>query len=196
MVTKQGELVYEFVPGLVRRDAEALSQRLYAWARPLLQLLWRGFTVGFKIWIAATLVVYTIVFAVLGIALMLAGEGDNDGPGYLLWWLLPDFGPRRDEDAWTRRRRLAGPERPRKRFHRSVFDFVFGTQCDAATLDGIFTCLASGLEDLADLLTCLPAGRQRSAALKRSLRAVARIGGELCGSSTDAERNSPPAAGA
>ena len=63
----------------------------------------------------------------------------------------------------------------------AVRDFVFGAQCDPSALEGIFACLAAGLEDLADLLTCLPEGRERSAALKRSLRAVAQVGGELCG---------------
>jgi hypothetical protein len=115
-VTEQGELVYEFAPGLVRRDEQPLAERLGALSRTVGRALWATFTVGFKIWIAATLVLYSVVFAILGLALSLASE--DDSPGFIFWWLLPDFGPNRDmEDA---------DGRPRKRFHRSVFDFVFG----------------------------------------------------------------------
>src|SRR5260370_37525997 len=67
LVTEEGELVYQFAPGLQRRDAASLSERAAAALRPLLSALYRGFTVAFKIWIAATLVLYTVVFAVLGL---------------------------------------------------------------------------------------------------------------------------------
>jgi rhodanese-related sulfurtransferase len=66
----------------------------------------------------------------------------------------------------------------------AVRDFVYGHAGAAGegALDGIFACLAAGLEDLADLLTCLPEGRERSPVLRRSLRTVAERGGDLCGS--------------
>lgn len=114
-VTEQGELVYEFAPGLVRRDEQALAERLGALSRAAGRALWAAFTVGFKIWIAATLVIYSVVFAILGLALSLASE--DDSPGFIFWWLLPDFGSNREVDE---------EGRPRKRFHRSVFDYVFG----------------------------------------------------------------------
>lgn len=65
----------------------------------------------------------------------------------------------------------------------AVRDFVYGhhNTADDAALDGLFACLASGLEDLADLLTCLPEGRERSGALRRSLRTIAQLGDDLCG---------------
>jgi hypothetical protein len=126
MVTEEGELVYQFAPGLPRRGEAPLSERLLTALRPVGSALVRGLTVAFKIWIAATLVLYTTLFVVLGIALMLANNGDDDGPGgILLWWLLPDWMPSRG-----RRRQPAFDDAPRKPFHRSVFDFVFGPKQD------------------------------------------------------------------
>lgn len=126
-VTEQGELVYQFEPGLPGRAALPLGERLAHALRPVMAALWRAFTVGFKIWIAATLVLYTILFAVLAIALMVAGNGDDDGPGgWFLWWILPDFGGSRRRLG--RYPRDPEDEAPRKRFHRSVFDYVFGAE--------------------------------------------------------------------
>ncbi len=124
-VTEQGELVYQFAPGLPRRNQASRGERLSAALSTVGSALWRGFTVAFKVWIAATLVLYTALFAVLAIALMVAGNGDDDGPGGIfLWWLLPDWGPR--YGGSRRRRELDDGGPPRKRFYRSVFDFVFG----------------------------------------------------------------------
>ncbi|MDW8284409.1 MAG: hypothetical protein RMK29_22105 [Myxococcales bacterium] len=115
MVTEEGELVYEFAPGLVRRDARTAKEWLVRAGQATLSALWQAFQVGFKVWIAATLVAYTVIFALVGLLMMLVS--DNDGAGELfLWWLLPDwrFTPCRLRGA------------PRKRFYRSVFDYVFG----------------------------------------------------------------------
>lgn len=63
----------------------------------------------------------------------------------------------------------------------AVRDLV-GQRANAAddiALDGLFACLAAGLEELADLLTCLPAGQQRSPALRRSLRTLSHLGTSL-----------------
>jgi rhodanese-related sulfurtransferase len=65
----------------------------------------------------------------------------------------------------------------------AVRDFLFGDPhaADERALDGIFASLAAGLEDLTDLMSCLPEGRERSPALRRSLRSIAERGGDLCG---------------
>jgi rhodanese-related sulfurtransferase len=65
----------------------------------------------------------------------------------------------------------------------AVRDLVQGTGragADGAALEALFACLTAGLQELSDLLTCLPAGR-RSGPLRRSLRRLAQLGSELCG---------------
>lgn len=131
-VTEDGDLVYEFAPGLPLRDARGSAEQLARAARAAGAALWRGFQIGFKVWISVTLVLYTVIFALLGLALMLVAE--DDGPGGLVLWLLPDLGPiggTRQRGAYDR---LPGEEAPRKRFHRSVFDYVFGPPQPAAPL--------------------------------------------------------------
>jgi hypothetical protein len=136
-VTEKGELIYKFDPAMVRRDAVTLGERL----RELGQALWRGFTFLFKIWIVVTLVFYVVAFAAMMIALVFARSSsdrddrrhDDGGFGFpwLLWWMMPDWAPPSYQQA--QRRRL--PQGPRKRFYRSVFDFVFGPPAgDAAPL--------------------------------------------------------------
>jgi rhodanese-related sulfurtransferase len=65
----------------------------------------------------------------------------------------------------------------------AVRDFVYGDPhaADERALDGVFASLAAGLEDLSDLMSCPPEGRERSPALRRSLRSIAERGGDLCG---------------
>lgn len=126
-VTEEGELIYQFDPSLERRDAVPLRQRLAA----LADLAWRGFKLAFKVWIAITLVVYVVAFVLMMLALVFARSSDDrddrhgDGGGlFWLWfWLMPDWAPRHDPYGRYRRRL---PERPKKRFYQSVFDFVFG----------------------------------------------------------------------
>jgi rhodanese-related sulfurtransferase len=64
----------------------------------------------------------------------------------------------------------------------AVRDVVHGRTggADNAALEALFACLAAGLQELSDLLTCLPAGG-RSGTLRRSLRRIAQLGSELCG---------------
>ncbi|HEX7185193.1 MAG TPA: rhodanese-like domain-containing protein [Thermoanaerobaculia bacterium] len=64
----------------------------------------------------------------------------------------------------------------------AVRDVVHGRSGDAANaLETLFACLCSGLQELSDLLTCLPSGQARSGPLRRSLRRIAQLGGDLCG---------------
>ena len=61
----------------------------------------------------------------------------------------------------------------------------------SAALESLFACLAAALEELSELLTCLPSGGQpRSGPLRRSLRRMAQLGADLCGTCTAL----PPAA--
>jgi hypothetical protein len=123
-VTDEGELIYRFDPEMVRRDQVPLGERF----RQIGQALWRGFTFAFKIWIVFTLVTYVVAFVAMLVALVFArtaGDRDDrrrdDGFGFpwIIWWMMPDWAP---PDV---RRRM--PERRnKKRFYRSVFDFVFG----------------------------------------------------------------------
>ncbi len=124
-VTEEGELLYRFDPDLVRRDRVPLAERIDRIAAAL----WRGFTVAFKIGIVVTLVFYVVAFLAIMIGLVLASNasdredrrGGDSGFGFpwLLWWMMPDWAP-----PQARRREAFG--RPRKRFYRAVFDFVFG----------------------------------------------------------------------
>ncbi|HEY3353071.1 MAG TPA: hypothetical protein VGQ83_07465 [Polyangia bacterium] len=127
--TDTGELLYSFDPALTRRDATPLGERLARAAA----VLWRGFTVAFKVGIVAVLAIYVLVFLALLIALMVArlsGRGDDrddrDGGGLplgLLFWVLPwdPVGP--GTGAAPRRLR---PRERRKKLYQQVFDFVFG----------------------------------------------------------------------
>ena len=66
----------------------------------------------------------------------------------------------------------------------AVRDLVHGGPggADGAALEALFACLTAGLEELSDLLTCLPFGHPRSGPLRRSLRRIAQLGTDLCGS--------------
>jgi len=52
---------------------------------------------------------------------------------------------------------------------------------DSAALEALLACVAAGLEELSHLLTCLPSEQQRSGSLRRSLRRIAQLGADLCG---------------
>lgn len=55
---------------------------------------------------------------------------------------------------------------------------------DDIALEALFACFAAGLEELGDLLTCLVTAQDKSGSLRRSLRTIAQLGGDLCGVST------------
>ncbi|HWM93080.1 MAG TPA: rhodanese-like domain-containing protein [Thermoanaerobaculia bacterium] len=52
---------------------------------------------------------------------------------------------------------------------------------DSTALEALFASLFAGLQELSDLLTCLPKGQSRSGPLRRSLRRIAQLGSEFCG---------------
>jgi len=55
---------------------------------------------------------------------------------------------------------------------------------DDRALEALFACFAAGLEELADLLGCLTTAQDKSGSLRRSLRTIAQLGGDLCGTSS------------
>jgi len=143
-VTEDGELLYSFDPGMVRRDEPTLGEKL----RTIGRALARAGVWAFKAWITVTLIVYVIGFAILVLAMMFGGNDrrrDDDrgfgggGIGWLWWFLMPNwmtggygygYGYGQRYDAWGRpveapppRAQLQGPK---KKFIYSVFDFVFG----------------------------------------------------------------------
>ena len=121
--TESGELLYEFDPAFLRRDAERLSEKLAKAGRAL----WKGFTFLFKASILVTLVAYFAVFLVMMLALVFArrsDDRDNDGGfdiGWPLFWMW-GWGPS-TSDSYGRTRR---PRRSGKPLYKKVFDFVFG----------------------------------------------------------------------
>jgi hypothetical protein len=143
-VTDEGELLYEFEPGLVHRDAPTLAER----ARAALAVVARGAKWVFKVWITVTLVVYLIAFVALAIAAIFGGDDRNrrdrrssssdDGLGWLWWFFMPNWGYGGGYGGGGYRqlppaRRQGGG--PKKKFIQSVFDFVFGPPPATPELD-------------------------------------------------------------
>jgi hypothetical protein len=136
-VTEEGELLYSFEPGMVRRGEPTFAERVRAAGRWLARAgMW-----VFKVWITVTLVAYVVAFLVLLLGAMFGGSdrdrrssrhGDG-GLGWLIWMFTPNwgYGYGYHRDPWGRpipgpeqRRRIGG--RPRKKILQSVYDFVFG----------------------------------------------------------------------
>ena len=129
-VADSGDLLYQFDPKLIERDAEPFWTRLRRGA-------WSAFKVGFKVWTAVMLVVYFAIFVLILIAIMLRGSDDRGfggrggfslGDFFILHWLLGGRG-------WNRRglyygdsyaRRL--PKDARPPFYKKVFAFIFGPE--------------------------------------------------------------------
>jgi rhodanese-related sulfurtransferase len=65
----------------------------------------------------------------------------------------------------------------------AVRDLVHGRPggADAAALETLFACLAACLQELTELLTCVPSGKAPSGPLRRSLRRIGQLGADLCG---------------
>lgn len=65
----------------------------------------------------------------------------------------------------------------------AVRDLVHGRPEDAGdtALEGLFAALAAGLQEMVDLLTCLPSRQMRSGTLRRNLRRISQLGTDLCG---------------
>ncbi|MCS7311726.1 MAG: hypothetical protein NZ742_02250 [Acidobacteria bacterium] len=146
-VTPEGVVLYEFPVPLRRRTALTLREVLDRIA----QALWRAFVFLYKIWIAATLVAYFIVFTVILVMLILASAGSRRGSrrsdrgvsldlGPLLRLLASIFEfrtyttvtiPQTDREGYRYRKyeskKAVWPGKASKKgFVASVYDFVFG----------------------------------------------------------------------
>jgi len=146
-VTPEGVVLYEFPVPLRRRTALTLREVLDRIARTL----WRAFVFLYKIWIAATLVAYFIVFTVVLVMLLLASAGGRRdsrrggrggsvdlGPLLRLLFSIFDFRthtavtlPRTDRRGYRYRqyesKKAVWPGKEHKKgFIASVYDFVFG----------------------------------------------------------------------
>ena len=145
-VSEQGDLIYNFGPTLRRRDTQTWGERLHevgAW-------LWKLFTVLYKAWIALTLVLYCVVFAVMMLALLLASSSrrsderqrsrsssplDMEGILRLFmtifqWRVITgSIGYRYDRQGYRYRHYQPQPgvwHPQQKHFITAVYDFVFG----------------------------------------------------------------------
>ena len=136
-VSESGELLYEFHPRLLERDAEPLVERLkrQGWA------LFKG---GFKAWIVIMLVVYFVIFVALVLAALFAqqraggdrrsggwsGGSSRGGPFHIgdfwLWyWLMGNRWPVGRPYYGRRWERTLGKDE-KVPFYKKVFAFVFG----------------------------------------------------------------------
>jgi hypothetical protein len=151
--TESGELVYQFDPAFVRRDAVSWRERGAALGRGL----WKAFTLLFKIAIVATLVGYFALFLAMMVAMIFArssSDRDDDGPGIglgpLFWFWGFDLG----DDYGRRSARFA--QRPKQPpFYKRVFAFVFGPPAPAV----------DPLEDEKQIVAYIRAQRGRIAAV-------------------------------
>jgi hypothetical protein len=139
-VTESGEILYDFGPSLERRGSKSFGEILGEVA----DLLWRGFKIVFKIWIAVMLVVYFAVFVLIVIAVTLALASKNDDNDFSLDWIGDLFGDLflaagrgmilvnmsdsygYQHRAYKQVKRRDGKVEGKKRFVQSVYDFVFG----------------------------------------------------------------------
>lgn len=134
-VSDSGEMIYQFDPKLVTRDAESFLTRFKRGA-------WSVFQVGFKAWIAVTLVVYFTLFVALVVAAIIAankGDGDNNWGGgrrrggsglgdFFFWyWMFGGSRGRRGPYFGHRHAKRLGKE-ARPPFYKKVFAFVFGPE--------------------------------------------------------------------
>jgi len=124
--TESGELIYQFDPSFVRRDAVPLREKLAKLGRGL----WKGFTFAFKISIVTTLVVYFVAFVAMLLAVLVARSSSDDrdrgGGGGIdftwpLFWMW-GWGPSFNGGTYRRTRR----RQPEKPLYKKVFEFVFG----------------------------------------------------------------------
>ncbi len=130
-VSDSGDLLYQFDPKLIERDAEPF------WAR-FRRGAWSAFKTGFKVWTAVMLVVYFVVFVLAIVAVMAANRDGDRGFGgrgglslgdfFILHWLLGGRG-------WNRRSLYYGhshakrlPKDARPPFYKKVFAFIFGPE--------------------------------------------------------------------
>jgi hypothetical protein len=85
-VTENGDLIYDFGESLKRRDKKPWTEYFTDFFR----LLWKGFTISYKLITSVFLVFYFVFFLVLLIGAAVASE-DGDGLGNLIGVLLRVF---------------------------------------------------------------------------------------------------------
>lgn len=138
-VSDSGELLYQFDRRLISRDTEPLLSRIRRGA-------WSAFKIGFKVWIAVTLVVYFLLFVALVIAALVAASRGGKGGGgrgwggigrrrrhggfgdFLFWyWMFGGSRGRRMPYYGRRWERKVGKE-GKPPFYKKVFAFVFGPE--------------------------------------------------------------------
>ena len=130
-VADSGDLLYQFDPKLIERDAEPF------WAR-FRRGAWSAFKVGFKVWTAVMLVVYFVVFVALLIAAMMANRDGDRGFGgrggfslgdfFILHWLLGGRGWSRGSLYYGDSHAKRLPKDARPPFYKKVFAFIFGPE--------------------------------------------------------------------
>lgn len=137
-VSESGELLYEFHPDLIQRDAEPF------WSR-LKRSGWELFKKGFRAWIVIMLAVYFVVFVALVLAAIFAqqrGGGNRRGGGwgggrggrhggfplgnFWLWYWLMGSRWRVGRPYYGRRWERTLSRDERVPFYKKVFAFVFG----------------------------------------------------------------------
>lgn len=127
-VSDSGELLYRFDPKMMVRGAESLFARLRKGT-------WSAFKVGFKVWTAAMLVVYFVVFAVLLIAALTANRDNRGGWGrgrlglgdLIFWhWMFGGRGWRRGGLYYGHRHARRLPKEAQPPFYKKVFAYLFG----------------------------------------------------------------------
>lgn len=130
-VDEEGELLYEFDPKFVRRDAgDGLKRGLRKaglWA-------WNAFKFLFKILIMATLVFYVLFFAVLLIAALVAmasggsssSSDSRRSPITPIFWIGRIFYVPEQRHYGSRRGLAAKPQKKSEPLYKKIFAFVFG----------------------------------------------------------------------
>ncbi len=139
-VTDTGEVLFNFGSSLHRRGEKSLHEQF----RDFGEALWKIFTIGFKIWIAVTLVVYFAIFVLLMLALMFSGRDSKksfklswigdlfadlffiSGRNMAIMHAVDNRGYR--HKAYRQKKRREDAVEPKKRFVQSVYDFVFGPE--------------------------------------------------------------------
>lgn len=127
-VSDAGDLLYQFDPKLISRDAEPFWTRFRRTA-------WSAFKVGFKVWTAVMLVVYFAIFVLILVAIMLRGSDDRGfggrggfslGDFFILHWLLGGRGWNRGSLYYGHAHARRLPKDARPPFYKRVFAFIFG----------------------------------------------------------------------
>jgi hypothetical protein len=136
-VDEDGELVYEFDPGFVRRD---VGDGLQLWLRTAGLWAWKAFKTLFKISIMVTLVAYFVFFVVLIIAAVVAllsrggsssSSDSRRSPITPLFWVgrvfwVPDSSRHRGRRRG--RRGLSRSEQKQEPLYKRIFAYVFGPE--------------------------------------------------------------------